>query len=364
VSERIEVALGERSYVIHVGCGLVENAGALLAPFARGAVAVVTDRNVAALHLERLLAALGNSGVVARPIVLDAGEATKSFHGLERLTDEFLAIGVERGGLVVALGGGMIGDLAGFAAGVFKRGIGYAQIPTTLLAQVDSSVGGKTAINTRLGKNLLGLFHQPTVVIADPDLLHTLSRRERAAGYAEVAKYGALGDAEFFSWLEANGAAALAGNPEALVHMIAHSCRTKAGIVSRDERETGERALLNLGHTFGHALEAASGYSDRLLHGEAVAIGMVLAFRLSAELGYCPSSDTDRVERHLRTMSLPVCIGALPEPRPDAEVLLNHMRHDKKSANGRLTFVLVRGIGQAFTTNDVPIDAVRALLAR
>jgi 3-dehydroquinate synthase len=235
-------------------------------------------------------------------------------------------------------------------------------MPTTLLAQVDSSVGGKTAINTKEGKNLVGLFHQPRIVIADTALLATLPRRELLAGYAEVAKYGALGDEAFFTWLESCARAALDGDPAHLQQMVAHSCRNKADIVGRDERETGERALLNLGHTFGHALEAATGYSTRVLHGEAVAIGMVLAFRLSAVLGFASPREAERLENHLRSVSLPAAIGDIPGPRPDAETLLSHMMHDKKSKHGRLTFILARGIGQAFTTSDVPLEAVRNIL--
>ena len=285
MSERVDVCLGPRSYPIHIGAGLVGRAGELIRPLANGGVVVVTDRNVAALHLLRLLDSLRAAHIAARPVILEPGEETKSFHGLEQLTGELLAAGLERDGLVLAFGGGVVGDLAGFAAGVLKRGIGFAQLPTTLLAQVDSSVGGKTAINTKEGKNLVGLFHQPKLVIADTALLHTLPRRELLAGYAEVAKYGALGDATFFAWLESHARAALDGDTADLEKMIACSCAIKAGIVGRDERESGERALLNLGHTFGHALEAATGYSTRLLHGEAVSIGVVLAFRLSAELG-------------------------------------------------------------------------------
>ncbi len=359
MSETVTVGLGARSYDIHVGPGLLAQAGALLKPFARGAVPVVTDTNVAALHL----AALADSGLDARPILLAPGEATKSFAGLERLVSELLATGVDRGGLVVALGGGVVGDLTGFAAGVLKRGIAYAQIPTTLLSQVDSSVGGKTAINTREGKNLVGLFHQPRIVIADTAVLGTLPRRELLAGYAEVAKYGALGDRGFFEWLEANGARALAGDAAALVRAVAQSCRMKAAIVARDERENGERALLNLGHTFGHALEAATGYSDRLLHGEGVAIGIALAFRLSVRLGLCPGQDAERVVRHLQAVGLPAAIADIAGPRPGVETLIEHMRHDKKAKDGAVTFVLARGIGQAFTTADVPMDALRDVLS-
>jgi 3-dehydroquinate synthase len=265
--------------------------------------------------------------------------------------------------LIVALGGGVIGDLTGFAAGVLKRGIDFAQIPTTLLAQVDSSVGGKTAINTNEGKNLVGLFHQPRIVIADVGLLATLPPREVRAGYAEVVKYGALGDADFFGWLEAHAAGALSGDAAALTRIVAHSCRMKADIVARDERETGDRALLNLGHTFGHALEAATFYSDLLLHGEGVAIGIALAFRLSAKLGLSPASDTDRIERHLRSLGLPAAIDDIEGPRPAVETLLGHMAHDKKARAGKLAFVLVRGLGHAFVTRDVPIEAVREILA-
>jgi 3-dehydroquinate synthase len=362
MSERIEVSLGERSYAIHVGSGLLAQAGALLAPFARGRVAVVTDRNVAALHLERLLASLRNARIEAQPVVIEPGEESKSFQGFERLTDELLDIGIDRSGLVIGFGGGVVGDLAGFAAGVLKRGVSWAQIPTTLLAQVDSSVGGKTGIDTRHGKNLVGLFHQPSVVIADTDLLATLPHRERRAGYAEVVKYGVLGDADFFAWLESEGARALAEDPAGLVRMVAQSCRIKAGVVSRDEREAGERALLNLGHTFAHALESATGYSGQLLHGEAVAIGMVLALRLSVQLGHASPTDAERLERHLECVSLPVHIQDIPGPWPHADSLLAHMRHDKKAKAGRLTFVLVRRIGEAFLASDVTLDAVRPLL--
>jgi 3-dehydroquinate synthase len=363
MSETITVGLGERSYDIHVGPGLIAQAGSLLALLARGPVPVVTDDNVAKLHLDRVTDALRVAGIDARPVTVDAGEATKSFRGLEKLTDVLLSIGVDRGGLIVALGGGVVGDLTGFAAAILKRGVAFAQIPTTLLAQVDSSVGGKTAINTPAGKNLVGLFHQPRIVIADTDALKTLPRRELLAGYAEVAKYGALGDRAFFEWLEAHGPEALAGESAAMVHAVAHSCQMKADIVSRDERETGERALLNLGHTFGHALEAATGYSDRLLHGEGVAIGMALAFQLSVRLGLCPGQDSERFTRHLKAIGLPASIVDIPGPRPSANALIEHMGHDKKATDGRINFVLLRGIGQAFVTSDVPRDALNAVLA-
>jgi 3-dehydroquinate synthase len=265
--------------------------------------------------------------------------------------------------LVVALGGGVIGDLAGFAAGILKRGLDVAQVPTTLLAQVDSSVGGKTAIDVPEGKNLIGLFHQPRIVLADTSVLVTLPRRQLLAGYAEVVKYGALGDASFFSWLESHGDAALRGDSAALSHMIAHCCRMKAAIVSRDERESGERALLNLGHTFAHALEAWAGYSESLLHGEAVAVGMVLAFRLSERLGNSSAADAERLIAHLRRVGLPTTIQEIAQTAPDPDRLLGLMRQDKKVRGGNLKFVLVRGVGHAFVSSEVPFAAVGAVLA-
>jgi 3-dehydroquinate synthase len=362
MSAQVEVRLGDRSYDIHVGANAMADAGAHLKPFARDFVAVVTDKTVAAHHLTPLTESLKRACIEARPIVLEPGEGTKSFQGLETLCSALLAAGVDRGGLIVALGGGVIGDLTGFAAALLKRGVDFAQIPTTLLAQVDSSVGGKTAINTKEGKNLVGVFHQPRIVIADIATLKTLSPRELRAGYAEVVKYGALGDAKFFAWLETNGAGALKGELDKLEHIVAHSCRMKADIVVRDERETGERALLNLGHTFGHALEAATGYSSRLLHGEGVAIGMVLAFQLSAKLGLAPAADAEHIAKHLRANGLPASIADIEGPRPDADALLAHMTHDKKAKAGKLVFVLARGIGQTFTTSDVPTEKVREVL--
>jgi 3-dehydroquinate synthase len=361
VSETISVALSDRSYDIHVGAGLLAQAGEFLVPFARGTVPIVTDENVAGLHLDALLTSLRQRGVDARPVVLPPGEETKSFAHLDTLCRELLQLRIGRGGLILAFGGGVIGDLAGFAAGILKRGVDYVQIPTTLLAQVDSSVGGKTAIDVPEGKNLIGLFHQPKLVIADTTLLSTLPRREWLAGYAEVVKYGALGDAGFFAWLEANGTHALAGDSALLTHMVAHSCHMKAEIVARDEREAGERALLNLGHTFGHAMEAASGFS--LLHGEAVAIGMVLAFRLSERLGCSQRTDTARLVQHLSSAGLPTAIAEMPAPRPTPDQLLDIMRHDKKAQSGKLRFVLVRGLGQAFIADDVPLETVKSVLA-
>jgi len=364
---KVTVGLGERAYDIHVGAGMLARAPELLKPFvsktgSRGVVPVVTDSHVAELHLPRLLEGLRWADIDARAIVMPAGEVSKSFAGLERLCGALLDMEVDRKGLVIALGGGVIGDLTGFAAGVLKRGIAFAQIPTTLLAQVDSSVGGKTAINAAQGKNLVGLFHQPRLVIADTALLDTLPKRELLAGYAEVAKYGALGDAQFFEWLEVHGAKALGGDQAALVKAVAHSCRMKADIVARDERETGERALLNLGHTFGHALEAATGFSDRLIHGEGVAIGMALAFQLSVKLGLCPGQDAERFVRHLKAVGLPSSIADIPGARPSAGELIRHMAHDKKVTDGKLTFILLHGLGQAFVTREVPLEAVKSVL--
>ena len=363
MSEKITVGLGERSYDIHVDRGLLAQAGALLKPFARGPVPIVCDTNVEKLHLEAAEAAIRGASIDGRRVLVEPGEETKAYSTLERLTTVFLTTGVERSGLIVALGGGVVGDLVGFAAAITKRGIPFAQIPTTLLAQVDSSVGGKTAINTPEGKNLVGLFHQPRIVIADSDTLKTLPRRELLAGYAEVVKYGALGDRGFFEWLERNGPKALSGDSGAMVHVVAHSCRMKAGIVSRDERETGERVLLNLGHTFGHALELETGYSDRLVHGESVAIGTALAFRLSVALGLCSGQDSERFIAHLKAVGLPSSIADIPGPQPDADALIQHMYHDKKAADGKINFILLRAIGQAFVTNDVPMEALKKVLS-
>jgi 3-dehydroquinate synthase len=326
-------------------------------------VPVVTDTNVGEICLASFLDVCDKAGIDTRPIVMPPGEGSKSFAGLEKISNALLDAGVDRSSLIVALGGGVIGDLTGFAAGVLKRGVAFAQIPTTLLAQVDSSVGGKTAINAAQGKNLIGLFHQPRIVIADTALLASLPRRELLAGYAEVVKYGALGEAGFFEWLESNGGKALAGDKDSLIHAVAHSCRMKAAIVARDERETGERALLNLGHTFGHALEAATGFSDRLIHGEGVAIGTALAFLLSARLEHCPGQDAERFTRHLKAVGLPSAISDIPGLRPTPEALVAAMAHDKKVKDGKLTFVLLRGLGQAFVTSEVPLDAVKDVLS-
>ena len=367
MSLTVPVALSERSYDIHIGTGLIAGAGALVAALlgksAPRRVPVVTDSTVAKLYYAPLAASLTAAGLAPVSIVLPPGEQTKSFVHLERLVDALLKENVERGSLIAALGGGVIGDLTGFAAGILKRGVDFVQLPTTLLAQVDSSVGGKTAINTSQGKNLVGLFHQPRLVIADTDVLSTLPRRELLGGYAEVVKYGLLEDSDFFAWLEKYGANALKGNGPAITHAVAHSCAMKAAIVARDERETGDRALLNLGHTFGHGLEAATGYSERLIHGEGVGLGCILALRLSAKLGFTAEADVARLERHFEMCGLPTRIAQIPGPRPAVDEILDHMRHDKKASGGRMTFILARGIGHAFISRDVPEDSVRAVLA-
>lgn len=361
--ETVRVELGPRSYDIVVGDGVLAEAGALMGPVLRqDRVVVVTDENVAPLHLEALTRALANAGLSAEAVVLPAGEQTKDFAHLERLVEEILERGIERDSTLVALGGGVIGDITGFAAATVLRGIDFVQVPTTLLAQVDSSVGGKTGINTGHGKNLVGAFHQPRLVLADSRVLETLPRREMAAGYAEVVKYGLINDEGFFSWLEGHGSDLLDGDHAAIRHAVVTSCRAKAAIVAADERESGSRALLNLGHTFGHALEAETGYSDTLLHGEAVAIGMVMAFDLSVRLGLCRARDADRVRRHLGTVGLPTGTDFAPVVLWDPARLTAHMTKDKKVRGGRLTFVLVRRIGEAFVTQDVPGEELVAFM--
>ncbi len=359
----IPVSLGDRSYEVAIERGGLGRAGERLAAYApRGRFVVVTDSNVAAAHLNTLIVSLGTAGIRVEPIILPAGEATKSWAQLEALTDRLIVLGVERSDNVIALGGGVIGDLVGFACAILKRGCGFVQIPTSLLAQVDSSVGGKTAINSRAGKNLVGAFHQPAHVLIDPDTLDTLPRRELAAGYAEVAKYGLIDDPAFFAWCEGNGAKLIAGDLSVRAPAIATSVASKARIVAEDERETtGRRALLNLGHTFGHALEAETGFSDRLLHGEGVACGMALAFRFSAAQGLCSAEDATRVTRHLEEVGLP---GTLAAAGVDADgaTLVAHMLHDKKMAGGRLPFLLARGIGETFVAKDVDLAAVATFL--
>ena len=361
---RLRVELGSRSYDIVIGPGLIGDAGRYLKSLGtKSGVAIVTDANVAPLHLASLQAALERAGIAQQAVILPAGEHTKDFAHLAKLSEDLLSLGMERGKLLVALGGGVIGDITGFAASILLRGIDFVQIPTTLLAQVDSSVGGKTGINTPQGKNLVGAFHQPRLVLADLDALGTLPRREIRAGYAEVVKYGLLGDAAFFEWLEDHALALIEGDLEARRHGVGVSCAAKARIVGEDEREAGNRALLNLGHTFGHALEAECGYGDELLHGEAVAIGMVMAFDLSARLGLCPAADAARVARHLASVGLPTGVEAIGGRRFTAERLIEHMGRDKKVSQGRIAFVLTRGIGKAFVARDVALDQVRDMLA-
>ena len=364
----VPVALGERSYDIVIGRGLIASLGPrieALRPRAR--VFIVTDTNIELNHLDAVEETLAESAIAASQLIVPPGEGSKSFRVFERVCEAIIAARIERDDLVIALGGGVIGDLAGFAASAVRRGIDYVQVPTTLLAQVDSSVGGKTAINSARGKNLIGAFHQPMLVVADTALLDTLPPREFRAGYAEVAKYGLLGDAAFFSWLEANWREVFAGGKAsgsgAREHAIAVSCRAKAAIVARDERETGDRELLNLGHTFGHALEAACGFSDRLLHGEAVAAGMALAFEFSARLGLLSPAEAERAIRHLAGVGLPTRPKDIAGGLPDADALMALMAQDKKVKRGALTLILVRGIGAAFVERGVDAVQVRGFLS-
>ena len=359
----VPVALGDRAYDIQIGAGLLDFAGDdIAAVLARPRTLIVTDENVAKLHLDTLAGSLSMADIAFDTIVLPAGEATKSFDHLRQLCGRMLDAGLERHDAVIAFGGGVIGDITGFAAAIVRRGMRFIQIPTTLLAQVDSSVGGKTGINTAHGKNLIGAFHQPALVLADTEVLDTLPERELKAGYAEVLKYALLGDAAFFHWLRAHGPALLAGDMDARRHAIAVSCRMKAAIVAADERESGRRALLNLGHTFGHALEAALGYDGTLLHGEAVAIGMAQAFRFSERLGLCPTGAAAEVAAHLRAVGLPTGLKELHNRLPSAEQLTAIMHQDKKAEGGKLVFVLARGIGEAFISHDVAEADVAAFL--
>jgi 3-dehydroquinate synthase len=360
----IGVGLGERSYDIVIGRQLLDGAGARIAATLPGArCVVVSDATVAALYLDRLKASLGS--LFLGDVVVAPGEPSKSFPVLAEVCERLLKLGVERGDVVIALGGGVVGDLAGFAASILRRGVRFVQIPTTLLAQVDSSVGGKTGIDMPQGKNLIGTFHQPSLVLADISVLETLTPRDFRSGYAEVMKYGLLGDAPFFAWLEHNWQQIFSGEGEARSTAIATSCRAKTAIVEADEREeSGTRALLNLGHTFGHALEAFAGYSDRLLHGEAIAIGMRLAFSFSAEQGLCPASDVNRVERHLVHVGLPGRIADIPGGLPTPEEMLQLMAQDKKVKGGKLALILVHGIGHAFVQHDVAMNLLSAFLKR
>jgi 3-dehydroquinate synthase len=360
---RVPVKLGERSYEILIGDGLIEQAGEEISRVLPGArAAIVTDENVAGAHLERLLASLTKSGIAASPVILPAGEKTKSFARLEEAVDGIIAAKLERGDVVIALGGGVIGDLAGFAAGIVRRGMKFVQMPTSLLAQVDSSVGGKTGINSPRGKNLVGVFYQPQLVLADTSALDTLPVREFRAGYAEVAKYGLIDRPDFFTWLEKNWRDVFSGGA-ARQYAIAESCRAKAEVVARDEHETGDRALLNLGHTFGHALEGATGYdSSRLVHGEGVAIGMCLAHRFSARMNLASPDDAQRMAAHLNAVGLPTSMADIPGALPGAEGLMEFIAQDKKVKRGTLTFILTRGIGQSFIAHDVPPSEVLLFL--
>jgi 3-dehydroquinate synthase len=362
----VEVALGDRAYDIVIGRDVLASLGARVADLRPGVrTAIVTDRNVAKHWLEKAEASLAAAGIATARIIVDEGEGSKTYAGLERISEALIAARIERNDLVIALGGGVVGDLAGFAAAILRRGVDFVQVPTSLLAQVDSSVGGKTGINSPQGKNLIGAFHQPVLVIADTAVLDTLPPRQFRAGYAEVAKYGVLGDEAFFTWLEKNHADLFKGSA-AREHAVATSCRAKAAIVSRDEREAGERALLNLGHTFGHALEAATGFSDRLFHGEGVAIGMVLAAELSAELGMISSQDAARVQRHLADAGLPTHLqdiaGFAQEGLADADALMTRMAQDKKVKRGRLTFILLEAVGRAVIAPNVEPALVRDFL--
>jgi 3-dehydroquinate synthase len=359
----VHVPLDDRAYDVVIGPSLLATAGARIAPLLRRKkLAVLTDETVAALHLETLRAGLAAEGIEMEALALPPGESTKGWPQFTRAVEWLLEQKVERNDVVVAFGGGVIGDLAGFAASVLRRGVRFVQIPTSLLAQVDSSVGGKTGINAPQGKNLIGAFHQPSLVLADTEVLGSLSPRDFLAGYGEVVKYGLLGDAAFFNWLEAQGPKLAAGDMDARIEAVARSVQMKADIVVRDETEQGDRALLNLGHTFCHALEAATGYSYRLLHGEGVAIGCALAFELSARMGLCSQEDPSRVRAHLKAMGMKTDIKDIPGDLPDADGLLALMGQDKKVVDGQLRFVLARGIGAAFVTAEVPRDKVLSVL--
>jgi 3-dehydroquinate synthase len=364
----VDVALGDRGYDIVIGRDALASLGRRVAALRPGArTAIVTDRTVASHWLAKTEASLAEAGIAASHVIVEDGEGSKSYAVLQQVSEALISARVERADLVVALGGGVVGDLAGFAAAILRRGVDFVQVPTSLLAQVDSSVGGKTGINSPQGKNLIGSFHQPVLVVADTAVLDTLSPRQFRAGYAEVAKYGLLGDEAFFSWLEKNHAGIFAGGA-ARERAIATSCRAKAAIVARDERENGERALLNFGHTFGHALEAATGFSDRLFHGEGVALGMVLAAELSVQLGMIAAEDAVRVRSHLADAGLPTALqeiaGFAQEGLADADALMSLMAQDKKVKRGRLTFILLEAIGRAVIAPDVEPSLVRDFLKK
>lgn len=361
--ETLHVPMGERSYDIHVGDGAVARAGDILKDVLRAPrVVIVTDENVAPDWLEPLQQSLESAGIRQRAVVLPPGEHTKSMQHLETLLDNLLEHNIDRKTTLIALGGGVIGDLTGFAAAVVMRGVDFVQVPTTLLSQVDSSVGGKTGIDTRHGKNLVGAFHQPRAVITDTLTLDTLPMRERLCGYAEVVKYGVINDREFFDWLRENGQKVLDGDAAARREAVLRSCANKAEIVADDEREAGLRALLNLGHTFGHALEAQVGFEDKLKHGEAVAIGMVMALDLSVRLAMINEADRYLLSDHLTNVGLPTDLSGLAGDNWTADVLLEHMGRDKKTQDGKLTFILARAIGNSFVANDIDRETVRAVL--
>jgi len=361
--EILRVDLGARGYDIVIGQGVIAEAGHLIGPhLKRRKIAVVTDQTVAGLHLAALRGALEAQGIAVSVLALPPGEGTKNWQSLQQVVEWLLAEKVERDDLVVAFGGGVIGDLTGFAASIVRRGVRFAQVPTTVLAQVDSSVGGKTGINSAQGKNLVGVFSQPVLVLADIDVLATLSARDFIAGYGEVVKYGLLGNADFFDWLEINGAALAAGDVEKRIYAVRRSCEMKAEIVARDERERGDRALLNLGHTFGHALESACGYSDRLLHGEGVAIGCALAFEVSARLGLCSQESPSRVRAHLKQMKMKTDIADIKGELPDVDGLISLMGQDKKVQAGKLRFIMARAIGDSFVADDVDMAVVKTVL--
>jgi len=364
MTETVRVNLPNREYDIIIGDGVLQSAGDRIAAMGgRKQIAIITDETVAGHHLDGLQSSLASAGLTFDVLRLPAGEKTKGWAHLEQSVEWLLEQKVERGDVIIAFGGGVIGDLVGFAAAILRRGVRFVQIPTTLLAQVDSSVGGKTAINSASGKNLIGAFHQPSLVLADTALLSTLSQRDFLAGYGEVVKYGLLGDADFFEWFETNADAIANREMDALIYAVKRSCEMKADIVERDETEQGDRALLNLGHTFCHALEAATGYSNRLLHGEGVAVGCGLAFELSARLGLCSQEDPSRVRAHLKAMGMKVDLSDIDGDLPSAEALLDLMGQDKKVVAGTLRFILARGIGDAFITSDVPRDAVLSVLS-
>lgn len=359
----VPVDLGERSYEIAIGPGLLREAGELIkGHLPRKKTAIVTDENVAKAHLEQLVASLDAEGIESTTLTLPPGEGTKSQAHLFEVTDFLLNAGIERNDVIIAFGGGVIGDLAGFAAAILRRGVNFVQVPTSLLAQVDSSVGGKTGINASAGKNLIGAFHQPVLVLADTAVLDSLPERQLKAGYAEVAKYGLLGDAQFFEWLENNSVSLFAGDMQTRMRAVETSCRAKAAIVAEDEREGSVRALLNLGHTFGHALEAVTGYSDRLLHGEGVSIGMAMAYRFSERRGICKPGCAERAEKHLQAVGLPTHVRDIPGPAPQAEAMLAAMYQDKKASGGKLVFILARDIGDTYVARDVSPDDVLAFL--